>query len=169
MFNKITKKTAWMALPIASLLMVTGCEEEATSAPAAPATDLTQTEDLFSQQAVRPNPIANDPSAVVVRVNGEEITRGEIMAQLNANMQQLAGRMSPEQMQQIAGQIYGSIQDQMISQKLLEAAVAASDTTVDEAKLAAEIEAIRANFAAQPNKPEGVESLEDLLAMQGSY
>ena len=78
MFNILMSKKSMMVLPVAAALMLTGCEEEEIANSPEPApVDLTQTEDLFSAP-VKPNPLTTDPAAVVVRVNGEDITLGEI-------------------------------------------------------------------------------------------
>lgn len=100
------------------------------------------------------------PSDVLIRVNGEEITRGEVMEAMSSSMQQMAGRVPPEQMQQLQGQMYGQIKQDMINQKLLEAAIAESDVVVSEEDIAEQIEEIRASV------PEGL-PLETALTAQG--
>ncbi len=144
MFNKFTKTTILMVLPMASLLVLTGCEEEEVAAPATEQVDLSQTEDLFSQP-IQPNPLTTDPAAVIVRVNGEDITRGEIMEVMNASLQQLAGRVPPQQLQQMQAQLYTNVQDQLITKKLMDAAIAAANIEVTEEDLNAAMEEIRAS------------------------
>lgn len=100
------------------------------------------------------------PSDVLIRVNGEEITRGEVMEAMNSSMQQMAGRVPPQQMQQLSAQMYGQIKQDMINQKLLEAAIAESDVVVTEEAVAEQIEEIRASV------PEGL-PLETALSAQG--
>ena len=120
MFNKLAKATFLMVLPLAAAMVFTGCdEEEITKAPAAEQVDLAQTEDLFSQP-VQPNPLTTDPAAVIVRVNGEDITRGEIQKVMAAAMQQVAGQVPPQQLQQMQAQMYQRIRDDLIRKKLLE-------------------------------------------------
>ncbi len=160
MFNKITKATILMMLPIASVLVLTGCEDEEVVAPAAEPVNLSQTEDLF-EQPVQPNPLLNDPAAVVVRVNGEDITRGEINEAMSATLQQLSGRVPPQQLQQMQANLYNNVQDQLITKKLLDAAVAAANITVTEDDLAPAIAEIRATV------PPG-QDLEAALAANGS-
>ena len=164
MFKKFAKPTAFLMLPVASLLVLTGCNEEEITAPAAEQVDLSQTEDLFSQP-IQPNPLTTDPATVVVRVNGEDITRGEIMQAMNATLQQLAGRVPPQQLQQMQAQLYNNVQDQLIAQKLMTAAVAAANIEVAAEDVDAEIGKIRENFKLRSN---GEASLEDVLAEQGA-
>ena len=94
MFNKLVKAMFLMILPVAAALVFTGCdEEEVAAAPVAEQVDLAQTEDLFSQP-VQPNPLTTDTNAVIVRVNGEDITRGEIQEVMEAAMQQMGGEQA---------------------------------------------------------------------------
>lgn len=159
MFNKFTKTTILMLLPIASLLVLTGCEEEEVAAPAAEQVDLSQTEDLFTQP-VQPNPLTTDPAAVIVRVNGEDITRGEILEVMNASLQQLSGRVPPQQLQQMQAQLYNNVQDQLITKKLMDAAVAAANVEVSEEEVTATLDEIRASV------PQG-QDFDAALAAQG--
>jgi peptidyl-prolyl cis-trans isomerase C len=160
MFNKFTKTTILLMLPIASLLVLTGCEEDVVAAPAAEQVDLTQTEDLFTQP-IQPNPLTTDPAAVVVRVNGEDITRGEITEVMNATLQQLGGQVPPQQLQQMQAQLYTNVQDQLITKKLMDAAIATANIEVTEADITAALDEVRASV------PAGQE-LEAALAAQGA-
>lgn len=160
MLNKITKTTIFMMLPVFSMLALTGCDEEEVVAPVAEPVDLSQTEDLFTQP-IQPNPLTTDPAAVVVRVNGEEITRGEILEAMNTTLQQLSGRVPPEQLQQMQANLYGNIQDQLITKKLLDSAVAAANLEVTEEDLSAAMTEIRASV------PPG-QDLEAALVANGS-
>jgi peptidyl-prolyl cis-trans isomerase C len=144
MFNKITKATVLMMLPMASLLVLTGCEEDVTVS-ATEQVDLSQTEDLFARP-VQPNPLTTDPAAVIVRVNGEDITRGEILEGMNMALQQLAGRgIPPQQLQQMQAELYKNIQDQLITKKLLDAAIAAANIEVAEEDVKTAMDGILAN------------------------
>jgi len=161
MLNIFEYKKLMLVLPFAAALLLSGCKEEAESGTPAPEpVDLSQTEDLFAEP-VKPNPLTSDPSSVVVRVNGEDITRGEIMEVMNMAMQQLAGRVQPQQMQQLQGQMYEQIKNDLISKKLIDAAVAAADIQIDEADVTEAIENIKTRI------PEG-QTLEDALAAQGT-
>ena len=166
MFKKFTKTTVLMTLPIASLLILSGCKEEATAAPAAQPVDLSKAGDLFSQP-MKPNPLTTDPSNVVVRVNGENIYRGEITEAVAATLKQYAGRVPPQQLQQLQGQIYNNVKDQLITKKLMDAAVAAAKLTVPDAEVTAEIEKIRESIKTNPNAPAG-QTLESALAASGT-
>jgi peptidyl-prolyl cis-trans isomerase C len=161
MFNKLVKTTFLMVLPVATALMLTGCdEEEIVIEPAAEPVDLAQTEDLFTQP-VQPNPLTTDPSAVIVRVNGDEITRGEIQEVLQVTMQQMSRQVPPQQLQQMQAQMYNNVRDQLVTKKLMDAAVAAANITVSEEDLAAAMDEIRASV------PPGQE-LEAALATSGT-
>jgi len=160
MFNILMSKKSMMVLPVAAALLLAGCEEEkAATAPEPAPVDLTQTEDLFSAP-VKPNPLTTDPEAVVVRVNGENITRGEINQMMAMAMQRFGGQIPPEQLQAIQGQIYAQIKEELINQKLITAAVTAENIQVDEAEVAKAIEEIRGSL------PED-QTLEAALAQQG--
>jgi peptidyl-prolyl cis-trans isomerase C len=148
MFKNLTKKKSFMLLPIAVALAITGCEEdEATAAPATGQVDLAQTEDLFAQP-IQPNPLNSDPSAVLIRVNGEDITRGEIMEVMGAAMQQVAGQVPPQQMQQMQAQMYQNIKDQLITKKLMDAAIAAAKVEVSAEDLSKAMDEITASVPA---------------------
>ncbi|MDF7826823.1 peptidylprolyl isomerase [Pontiellaceae bacterium B12227] len=160
MFDNLVNKKIMMILPVAALL-VSGCKEEsAKSAPAPEPVDLAATEDLFAEP-VQANPLTSDPTAVVVRVNGEDITRGEILEMMNVAMQQLAGRVSPQQLPQVQGQMYEQIKNDLITKKLIDAAVAKANVAVDAAEVTEAIEQIKTRI------PAG-QSLETALAAQGT-
>jgi peptidyl-prolyl cis-trans isomerase C len=160
MFNILMSKRSMMVLPVAAALMLTGCEEEEMASSPEPApVDLTQTEDLFSAP-IKPNPLTTDPDAVVVRVNGEDITRGEINEMMAMAMQRFGGQIPPEQLQAVQAQMYGQIKEELINQKLLTAAVADANIQVDDAEVAESIESIRGSL------PEGM-TLEDALESEG--
>jgi peptidyl-prolyl cis-trans isomerase C len=146
MFNKLAKTTFLVALT-ATALLITGCDdEEVPPVPDAEQVDLTETEDLFAQP-VQPNPLTSDPNEVLVRVNGDEITRGEIQEVMDAAMRQVAGQgIPPQQLQQMQAQMYQRIRDELITKKLLDAAMADANVEVTDAELAEAIDQIRSNF-----------------------
>ncbi len=159
MFNNLSKSKFLMVLPVAAALILAGCDEEETAVPATEPVDLTQTEDLFANP-VKPNPLTADPAAVVVRVNGEDITRGEILTLVNASLKQLAGRVKPEQIPQVKSQMYERFKNELITKKLMDAAVAAANIVIDDADITSSIDEIRGRI------PEG-QTLEAALASQG--
>lgn len=161
MFNNLASKKFLMAIPVAAALALTGCEEEDVASAAAPeAVDLTQTEDLF-EAPVKPNPLTEDPAAVVVRVNGEEITRGEIQMLVGAQVQQLAGRIPPEQLPMAQKQMFERVKSQLITQKLLDAEVAKANIVIDDAEITQIIEQLSSRL------PEGT-TFEQALAARGT-
>ena len=120
--------------------------------------DLSKTEDLFSAP-MQPNPLTNDPEAVVVRVNDMEIKRGEIIELVNLTMQRIGGQVPPQQLPQLQQQMYTRVKNDLINAKLIENAVQTSDIQVSEVDIEAEITTIRESL------PEG-KTLEELLAVQ---
>lgn len=164
MFNNLSKARMLMVIPVAAALVLTGCEEEkaaaTTAVPEAAPVDLAQTEDLFAQP-IQPNPLTSDPAAVVIRVNGKDITRGEILEVMGAAMQQMGGRVPPQQMQQMQAQMYQNVKEQLITKTLLDAAIAVANVEVTTNDLAAAMDEIRASV------PEG-QDLESALAQAGT-
>ena len=161
MFNKFSKANVLMILPIATALVLTGCEdEEIAAAPDTEPVNLTQTEDLFSQP-VQPNPLTTDPSTVMIRVNGKEITRGEITEVMNMAMQRIAGQVPPQQLQQMQAQMYQNVKEQLITKKLMDAALADANVEVSDEELAAAMAEVRASV------PPG-QDLETALAESGT-
>ena len=106
---------------------------------------------------MQPNPLTNDPEAVVVRVNDMEIKRGEI--ELVNLLQRIGGQVPPQQLPQLQQQMYTRVKNDLINAKLIENAVQTSDIQVSEADIEAEITTIRDSL------PEG-KTLEELLAVQ---
>ncbi len=159
MFDNFVNKRIMLVLPVAAALVISGCKENDAAAPMAEPVDLSQTEDLFTAP-VKPNPLTTDPETVVVRVNGEDITRGEIMEMMDMAMRQFAGRVAPEQLQQMQGQIYNKIKEDLITQKLITAAITAANIVVDDAKVEETIASIKESI------PEG-QTLEGALEERG--
>ncbi|MDF7809446.1 peptidylprolyl isomerase [Pontiellaceae bacterium B12219] len=160
MFENLVNKKIMIMLPVAAALLAAGCQEEANSAPAPEVVDLTVTEDLFAEP-IQANPLTADPTAVVVRVNGVDITRGEVLEMMNVAMQQLAGRVSPQQMPQIQGQMYEQIKNDLITKTLIDAAVAEANVVISNDEVTEAIDQIKANI------PTG-QSLEAALTAQGT-
>ena len=161
MFDNLMTRKSLMILPVATALMFTGCKDnEAVAATPSDSVDLSQTEDLFSQP-VKPNPLTTDPSTVVVRVNGEEITRGEIIELVGMAMQQFGGRVQPQQMQELQGQMYQTIKNDLITKKLLDRAVAEANIVVSDEKMSEALEMIKTRI------PED-QTLDAALATQGT-
>jgi len=161
MFNNFSKKVVFMVLPMAAALMLTGCDdEEAAVSAGAETIDLAQTEDLFTQP-IQANPLTSDPSVVVVRVNGEDITRGEILQVVGAALQRMGGQIPPQQLQQVQGQLYQQFKNDLINKKLLDAAIAAAQVSVADEDIFSELNNLRSRV------PAG-QDLDAALAAQGS-
>lgn len=147
MLNNLVKANILMVLPIAASLVLTGCDEETPAAPEVEKVDLSQAEDMFAQP-IKPNPLTTDPSAVVVRVNGSDITRGEIQEVMQMALQQVAGQVPPEQLQQMQAQMQNNVQEQLITKKLMDAAIAEANIEITTEELTAALEEVRASVPA---------------------
>jgi peptidyl-prolyl cis-trans isomerase C len=167
---KQTKAASLFAAVAVLATFTAGCSKEesakpvekstkpAMATPVAEAVDLAQQEtpDLF-EQPLQPNPLALSPEEVVVTVDGEKITHGEIMQGVQMNLMQMSKRVPPQQLSQMTGQIYQNVTDTLIANILLTKAAEKSSLTVNDEELAKEIATIEANA------PEGT-SLKNALA-----
>ncbi|MDF7797864.1 peptidylprolyl isomerase [Pontiellaceae bacterium B1224] len=160
MFENLVNKKMTMILPVAAAIFISACKEDEAIASTPEPVDLAATEDLFAEP-VQANPLTSDPTAVIVRVNGEDITRGEVLEMMNVAMQQLAGRVSPQQMPQIQGQMYEQIKSDLITKKLIDAAVATANVEISDAEVTEAIDQIKTRI------PAG-QTLEAALASQGT-
>ncbi len=122
--------------------------------------DLSETVDLFSTSTPEP-PKEIDPDSVVIKVNGEGITFGEIQAEMNAQLQRLSGQISQEQVPMIQERLFMDVQNRMINNILLKEAIVSEGIIISDDIINKEIENI------QNNLPEGA-TLSELLASQGS-
>jgi peptidyl-prolyl cis-trans isomerase C len=165
----LVKKTKIAGLFVAAsvlALFIAGCSKEmkkepakeaSPAAPAAQPVDLSQkAPDLF-EQPIQPNPLALSNDDVVVTVDGEKITHGEIMQGVQMNMMQMSRKVPPQQLSKMAGQMYQNVTDTLIANILLTKAAEKSSLVVSDEDLTKEIARIEANA------PEGT-SLKDALA-----
>ncbi len=159
MFNKFSKTNVLTMLPIATALLL-ACGGIANANPTDDPVDLSKTEDLFSQP-IKPNPLTTDPSTVMIRVNGEDITRGEINEVMKQTMQQMAGRVPPEKLQQMQAKMYDNIKEQLITKKLMDAAIAKANVVVTDEDVTNALNEVRASVP--PGK-----TLEEALAASGT-
>lgn len=150
MLKNLPKHKSLMAIPVAALaLMTCGCEgkDEKTVVTTEPI-DISKAQDLFSDP-VQANPVSTDPEAVVVRVNGEEIKRGEVTEMLDMMMQRYGAQVPPAQQAQMKKEMVSRIQDDIISRKLVDAEVVKAGIEVSDADVDAEME------KAKTSLPEG--------------
>ena len=154
----LVKKTkiAGLFAAIAVLAVFTACSKETPKEAVKPVDLAQQTPDLF-EQPLKPNPLAPTAEDVVVTVDGEKITHGEIMQGVQMNMMQLSRRVPPQQLSQMYGKIYQNVTDTLVANILLTKAAEKSSMTVSDAELAKEIATIEADA------PKGT-SLKDALA-----
>jgi len=163
---KKTKNAALFATVAALAAFTAGCSKEvqketametAQTAPVTEAIDLAKPAPNLFEQPLQPNPLALASDDVVVTVDGEKITHGEIMQGVQMNMMQMSRRVPPQQLSQMAGQMYQNVTDTLIANILLTKAAEKSSLAVSDEELAKEIAKIEANA------PEGT-SLKDALA-----
>jgi len=166
----LVKKTkiAGLFVAAAALAVFTACSKETPKeilketpkeAPAvAPAAQSQQQEtpSLF-EQPLQPNPLALSTNDIVVTVDGEKITHGEIMQGVQMNLMQMSKRVPPQQLSQMYGQIYQNVTDTLVANILLTKAAEKSSLAVSDTELAKEIALI------ESNAPKGT-TLKDALA-----
>lgn len=115
--------------------------------------------------AVQPEPKA-DPSAVVVTVNGEAVTRGQVDQAVDRQMRMAGaqmGNLPPELLAQVKKQISQNTLESLVRQTLLDQQVEAAHIEVTEAEALAYI----AERGAQQNPPITVERLQQMVESQG--
>lgn len=151
--TKTKSASPFIAVAVA-IALSTGCNKE--EAPEAEEIDLTQVPDIF-EEPLQPHPLAPQADDVVVAVDGEEITHGQVMQAAQMQMMQLSRQVPPQQLAQMQGQVYQSMQESLVANVLLKNAAANSSLAVSDAELNEEIERVRAGA------PEG-QSLEATLA-----
>jgi peptidyl-prolyl cis-trans isomerase C len=151
----VTKtKTAGLYITLALLAaLATGCAKETSPAEEV---DLTQSEDLFAHP-LKSHPLALNPEDVVVTVEGEDITHGQIVQETQMTLMQMSQQVPVQQLTQMSGQIYENVKESLIAKVLLTNAAEKSGLTVSDEDLNKEIDLIAASA------PEG-SSLKDELA-----
>ena len=168
------KRVMGCFLALSAVTLIVGCKEEeqqeayapeATAEAYAPEATAEAPAAMMTQEVavepVTPVAVEQDPSAPVVTVNGEVLSRADLDRQLQQVLEspQFAA-LPPEQASMIMQQVQGQIVSQFIDQTLLRGAADAADIEVTEEEVDNYIEELRAYFA-------GGESLEDRMAMQG--
>ncbi len=149
-----TRSTSLFIAAAALIALTAGCKEE--TAPKVEDIDLTQVPDIF-EEPLQPNPLAPQPGDVIVTVDGEGITHGEIMQAAQMQMRQLSSQVPQQQLAQMYGQVYQSMTESLIANVLLKKAAENSSLAISDAEVDEEIAKIKAGA------PEG-QSLEDALA-----
>lgn len=153
-FVKKTKTAGlYMTLAILAVLAM-GCSKK--TSPAEEEVDLTQSGDLFTHP-LKTHPLALAPEDVVVTVEGEDITHGQIIQETQMTLMQIGRQIPPQQLAQMSGQIYESVKSDLIAKVLLTKAAERSGLTVSDEDLNKEIDLIATNA------PEG-SSLKEVLA-----
>ena len=140
-------------------MLAAGCGQEKAPSPAA-AVDPTPS----PNNAVRPAvPAAlEDPGAMVVKVYGKTLTRGQVEEQIERSLAspQLQGAMTPDAVARARPKITKEITDRFISQCVLEHEAEVRKIVVDDKDREEELAAVKASL------PGGL-PLEQMLAMSG--
>jgi peptidyl-prolyl cis-trans isomerase C len=135
-----------MAAMLTASLIVTGCAEKP-----APATEeevaIEQTEEIFTPQTAQQPPAAavNAPDAVLVVVEGNEITQADVNEEL-ARMFPNAGDIPPAQMAQMQAQMNDRILETLIIKQLLTQEAASADIQVPQEQIDETIEKMKASL-----------------------
>jgi peptidyl-prolyl cis-trans isomerase C len=111
-----------------------------------------------SQQSA--SPAMPDPSKVVITVEGEDITQGQLMQMMQQAMMQYSQQVPQQQLQQMAGRIYQDVQNRAIADILLKKEADASGVEVPDEKINEQIERAKGGL------PEGM-TLENALEQSG--
>ncbi len=147
-----TKNIGLFILLSILIALATGCSEEA---PEVEPVDLAQVPDLF-EQPLQPNPLALTAEDVVITVEGEDITHGDVMQATQMRMMQLSRQVPPQQLSQLYPRVYKEMSDMLVANILLTKAAEKSSLVVSDEALAEEVANIEANI------PEG-QTLQDML------
>lgn len=148
----------YLALSLAPSFAFLAHAQEEAPAPA-PAPEEQMEAPAPAEQMPAPAPAAAKPvppETVVVTVNGQEITEGEIQGRMRQAMQRFGGQMPPQQMQMLMPQMRQMATSQAIDEILLAGAAKKSGIEVDEAKVEEMV------TRATQSLPEGLK-LEDAL------
>jgi len=130
-----------------------GCAEEA---PEVETVDLAQVPDLF-EQPLQPNPLALAAEDVVITVEDENITHGDVMQATQMRMMQLSRQVPPQQLSQLYPRVYKEMSEMLVANILLTKAAEKSSLVVSDETLAEEVANIEANIPEE-------KTLQDMLA-----
>jgi len=135
-----------------------------------PVSNSSNASDLFAAP-LKPNPLAPkklDLNAVAVRVNGTEIKQGEIIKRMQSTIRQLQARgISPQQLQSLQNKLYKNIENQIITQTLMDQEVKKANIPIDPVKLKEILAEIHANFEKSPEAKKGM-TFEEALKKNGT-
>jgi len=162
-----------VSLAIIFVLGAVGCgkkdsETPEPNPPTVGATDQTPTmpqPSAIDTAAVQPEPKA-DPNAVVVTINGQTVTRGQVDQAVDRQMKMAGaqmGNLPPAYLEQFKKQISQRILDSLVGETLLDQQVKAAHIEVTEAEALASI----TERGAQQNPPITVERLQQMVESQG--
>lgn len=149
------------AVCISSLafLFVAGCGSN--DDPAVSDTDLGEALDLFAPGGVgQADAMEFSPDQVILRVDGTDVTQGELMNEVNMLMARMQGRVPPEQMAQMQEELTQGALENLIIKRLLLNKVESENVEIDQADVDQQIAMYRSQI------PPG-QSLEEQLTQIG--
>ena len=136
------KQTAyWMMAAIAVGLLITGCDkskadaQKKSEAPTAtpPSAALGQPPAAGADMPTLPDA---DPAEVVAKVNGKDITEGDVQKVMKMFMKQMGGRIPPEQMSTAIPRIRERIVEELIMRNVMLDAVSKEGVSLSDAEFA---------------------------------
>ncbi|HNR93895.1 MAG TPA: peptidylprolyl isomerase [Kiritimatiellia bacterium] len=119
-----------LIMALSAGLLSVGCskKEEAPAVEKSLAADA----NLFAPAAMP----STDPNAVAVTVNGTEIKQGEVDTEVGKLMMRAQGRVPPERMMQMRGQMVDDVTEALVVKMLLEKAIDEEKITATEEEIA---------------------------------
>ncbi|MFH0880130.1 MAG: peptidylprolyl isomerase [Lentisphaerota bacterium] len=155
----MVRATAVCAAALLMLPAMSGCGKKADDSAAAPASQPVKPQEVFAAPSVTAQaPV--DPAAVVVTVDGEAITAGEVSEEVNKLAARMGRNMPPERMAQLRGQIAEQAQENLILRKLLLNQVEKAKITITEEETKTAIDQFKTSL------PEGM-TMEQLMMQSG--
>jgi peptidyl-prolyl cis-trans isomerase C len=151
---KEIKKPLQIAVSASILVLLSACGAKEPAEPEQ-SIDLSSMTDLYENPIQQPS-VGPNAETVMITVNGQEITAGQIQARVNMMLSRMQGQVPPEMMQQLAGQAVQQVQDQLIMEILLTEAVEKANIQIDDAETEKILTQIKSGL------PEG-ETLEEAL------
>ncbi|MGD9873595.1 MAG: peptidylprolyl isomerase [Kiritimatiellia bacterium] len=119
-----------LVMALCAAVMATGCSKK-EEAPAIEKS-LTADANLFAPPAMG----STDPNAVAVTVNGKEIKQGEVDMEVSKLMMRAQGRVPPERMMQMRGQMVEDVTEALVVKELLEKAIDDEGITATDEEIA---------------------------------
>lgn len=131
--REIVVRSAAVALCVC-VTLGTGCGKKSAAPGAEGQADLSKSSDLFSQPVKMAVPEGN-PSDVFVVVDGKDITRGEVNAEVAKTMEMASRRLPPERLAQMQDRFAQQATENLVLKMLLTGAVEKESVTVSDEEM----------------------------------